>query len=83
MARTSSILSLWSLNWFPEDCLKNYEMPPAQLRLIDQLFTRKNVSRDTLIVLDEREREILLSEGDAGIEESRELLKQVGIVLPG
>jgi hypothetical protein len=59
-----------------------YALSPEQMTLVRALYSRKKAAPDTPIVLTEHERGMLISAGAAGLDESRALLKSVGIAVP-
>lgn len=61
-----------------EDC----ELSSAQVDLLRSLFTRKMKTPNGPLILGRRERGVLISDGDEGLGDSRELLAAVGIILP-
>jgi hypothetical protein len=61
-----------------EEC----EMSPSQVALMRSLFDRKMATPNAPVVLEDSERDILTSEGDEGIDESRRLLAAIGIIVP-
>ncbi|MGI8552105.1 MAG: hypothetical protein ACR2PL_15180 [Dehalococcoidia bacterium] len=54
----------------------------AQSAFVRSLFDRRMASSEQPVVVGAWEREILIGEGDAGLEHSRELLAAVNIILP-
>ncbi len=70
----------------PEDAIadlqSNYELSPQQVNLLRSLFIRKTAAPDIPIILNDQERSITVTQGATGVEESRELLAAIGIVLP-
>jgi len=61
-----------------EDC----ELPDAQIDLLRSLLYRKLSFPNQPIRLDRNEQEILVSEGDQGLDNSIHLLSSIGILLP-
>jgi hypothetical protein len=59
-----------------------YEMPSAQVDLMKSLFNRKIASSQKQILLSDSELDALIISGDEGLDESRELLATVGIIVP-
>lgn len=61
-----------------EDC----ELSSIQVDLLRSLFTRKIEAPNDPLILGRQDRDVLTSDGDEGLEGSRELLAAVGITLP-
>lgn len=59
-----------------------YEMLPSQVELTRSLFYRWMTSSSNKILLNDREQNVLLAKGTEGLDESRELLAAIGIILP-
>jgi hypothetical protein len=58
-----------------------YSLSVRQIALLQALFSRR-INSDGPIVLDDQERAALLESGAFGLQQSRELLAEVGITVP-
>jgi len=61
---------------------QEYEMPSSQATLMRSLFHRRIAIPSSPITLADSERDIVTSEGDEGLDQSRELLAAIGINVP-
>lgn len=59
-----------------------YELAPAHIDLIRLLFNRKMTTPDQPILLSKQELAIIKRNGDEGLDDSRELLAAIGIIIP-
>ena len=60
---------------------QDLELSAAQTTLVYALYTRKIAAYEQTVVVRSWEREVLVAAGDAGIEQTRTLLADVGVVL--
>jgi hypothetical protein len=65
-----------------EEWEANYEMSPSQVSLMRSLFERKIATPNSPISLNNDELNLLLSDDGEGLDESRELLGGIGIIVP-
>lgn len=62
---------------------ENYELVPSQVALLGSLFGRRMTTESTaVVVLEPWEQDIMMAFGTEGIDQSRELLASIGIILP-
>lgn len=60
---------------------EDLELSPTQIGLVKTLYERRMAAPTVPVVLSPSERRLLFAEGDAGRDESRSLLADVGIIL--
>ena len=65
-----------------EEWQSEYEISPKQIELVRSLFQRKMTNPYLPIQLNRQEQDVVVNHSATGIVESRELFKNVGIILP-
>lgn len=60
----------------------DYEFSPEQLHLVKDLFIHKMSEPDKLLVLNESQQSIMLTEGSDGLEQAAQLLQSINIIMP-